>query len=50
MMKAQALNNRSKEENAYDIYHCVDDHPEGLDARINEIQAFPDQPLFHEGR
>lgn len=50
MMKAQALNNRSKEEDACDLYLCVVDYPGGLAARINEIQAFPDQPLIHEGR
>jgi hypothetical protein len=50
MMKAQTLNNRLKEKDACDIFYCVVDYPGGLEALINEIQAFADHPLIHSTR
>jgi hypothetical protein len=49
MMKAQALNSRLKEKDAYDIYYCVSNFPGGLDALVESFRSFPDHPLIHEG-
>lgn len=37
-MKAQALNSRLKEKDAYDIYYCLTNFPDGMDALV---EAFP---------
>jgi hypothetical protein len=49
MMKAQALNSRLKEKDAYDIYYCISNYPDGLDALVELFRSFPDHPLIHEG-
>jgi len=49
MMKAQALSNRLKEKDAYDIYYCVSNFPGGLDALVEDFRSFPDHSLIHEG-
>ncbi len=49
MMKAQALNSRLKEKDAYDIYYCVANFPGGLDALVESFRSFPDHPLIQEG-
>lgn len=48
-MKAQALNNRLKEKDAYDIYYCLTNFPDGMDALVEVFRTFPDHPLIHEG-
>jgi hypothetical protein len=48
-MKAQALNSRLKEKDAYDIYYCVSNFPGGLDALAEAFRSFPDHPLIQEG-
>jgi hypothetical protein len=48
-MKAQALNSRLKEKDAYDIYYCISNYPDGLDALVELFRSFPDHPLIHEG-
>ncbi len=49
MMKAQALNSRLKEKDAYDIYYCMSNYPGGLDAMVEEFRSFPVHPLIQEG-
>jgi hypothetical protein len=49
MMKAQALNRRLKEKDAYDIYYCLTNFPRGLDALAEAFHQFPDHPLVREG-
>jgi len=49
VMKAQALNSRLKEKDAYDIYYCVTNFPGGLDALVEAFRIFPDHPLIREG-
>jgi hypothetical protein len=48
-MKAQALNSRLKEKDAYDIYYCLTNFPDGMDALVEAFRTFPDHPLIHEG-
>lgn len=49
VMKAEALNNRLKEKDAYDIYYCLTHFPDGIDAIVEEFRRFPDHSLIHEG-
>ncbi len=49
VMKAQSLNSRLKEKDAYDIYYCVSNFPGGLDALAEAFRSFPDHPLIQEG-
>jgi len=49
VMKAQALNSRLKEKDAYDIYYCLTNFPDGMDALVEAFRTFPDHPLIHEG-
>lgn len=49
MMKAQALNNRIKEKDAYDIYYCLVNYPGGLDSLGEEICRYLENPLVVEG-
>ncbi len=49
MMKAQALAGRLKEKDAYDIYFCLVNFPEGLDGLVDAFRQFPDHPLVQEG-
>lgn len=48
-MKAQALNSRLKEKDAYDIYYCMSNFPGGLDALVEVFRTFPNHPLIREG-
>lgn len=49
MMKAQALNGRLKEKDAYDIYYCLTNFQGGLDALAEAFHQFSDHPLVREG-
>ena len=49
MMKAQALEGRLKEKDAYDIYYCLINYPNGLDKLIEEFQPYCGHPLVEEG-
>ena len=49
VMKAQALNGRLKEEDAYDIYYCLTNFPGGLDGLVESFHQFPEHPLVQEG-
>jgi len=48
-MKAQALNSRLKEKDAYDIYYCISNFPGGLDTLVEAFRRFPENPLVREG-
>ncbi|MBW6466698.1 MAG: nucleotidyl transferase AbiEii/AbiGii toxin family protein [Brevefilum sp.] len=49
MMKAQALNGRMKEKDAYDIYYCMRNYPGGHRALVLAFKAFPSNKLVDEG-
>ena len=49
MMKAQALNDRLKEKDAYDIYFCLVNFPGGIDALVKEFQPYLSNSLVLEG-
>ncbi|MEA4910075.1 MAG: hypothetical protein GYA17_19010 [Chloroflexi bacterium] len=49
MMKAQALRNRLKEKDAYDIYYCLVNYPGGIDPLVEEFQSFLHHSLVIEG-
>jgi hypothetical protein len=49
MMKAQALNGRMKEKDAYDIYYCMRNYPGGHRALVSAFKAFPSNKLVDEG-
>jgi hypothetical protein len=49
LMKAHALENRLKEKDAYDIYYCLRNYPDGLDRLAEEFQPYLDHPLAAEG-
>ncbi len=49
MMKAQALDGRLKEKDAYDIYYCLLNFPGGSDALAESFHQFPHHPLVQEG-
>ena len=49
VMKAQVLNSRLKEKDAYDIYYCLTHFSDGMDALVEAFRTFPDHPLIHEG-
>ncbi|MFA7406510.1 MAG: hypothetical protein WCY93_01560 [Anaerolineaceae bacterium] len=49
MMKAQALNGRMKEKDAYDIYYCIRNYPGGQQALVSAFQVFPPNKLVDEG-
>jgi len=49
MMKAQALNGRMKEKDAYDIYYCMRYYPGGHRALVSAFKAFPPNKLVYEG-
>jgi len=49
MMKSQALNNRLKEKDAYDIYYCLSNYPGGIDEIVRAFQQFPMHSLVEEG-
>ena len=49
MMKAQALNGRLKEKDAYDFYYCMRYYPGGHQALVSAFDAFPSNKLVDEG-
>ena len=49
MMKAQALNGRLKEKDAYDIYYCLRHYPVGTQGLVDAFKSFPSNKLIHEG-
>jgi len=49
MMKAQALNGRMKEKDAYDIYYCLRYFPGGPQALVSAFEEFPPNKLVDEG-
>ncbi|HAF49331.1 MAG TPA: hypothetical protein DCL08_08880 [Anaerolineaceae bacterium] len=49
MMKAQALNGRMKEKDAYDIYYCIRYYPGGHQALVSAFEEFPPNKLVDEG-
>lgn len=49
MMKAQALNGRMKEKDAYDIYYCMRNYPGGHRALVSAFKSFPPNKLVDEG-
>jgi hypothetical protein len=49
LMKAQALESRLKEKDAYDIYYCLRNFPGGLDMLVEEFQHYRNHPLAAEG-
>ncbi len=49
IMKSQALNDRLKEKDAYDIYYCLMNYPDGLDALAEEFHSFLQYPQVLEG-
>lgn len=49
MMKAQALEGRLKEKDAYDIYYCLINYPDGLDKLIEEFRPYRNHPIVAEG-
>lgn len=49
VMKGMALEDRIKEKDAWDIYHCLRSYPGGLDALIDEIKSHIGNKLVREG-
>jgi hypothetical protein len=49
MMKAQALQGRMKEKDAYDIYYCLHFYPGGHSSLVNAFRSFPKNRLVDEG-
>ena len=49
MMKAQALNSRLIEKDAYDVYYCLVNYPGGLDALVEKFRPYLEHPLIMEG-
>ncbi len=49
MMKAEALNSRLKEKDAYDIYYCLVNYPGGLDELVNAFCPYLEHSLIVEG-
>lgn len=48
-MKGYALQNRLKRKDAYDIYFCVRNYPDGIEALANACQEVLHQPSGREG-
>lgn len=49
VMKGMALHDRLKEKDAWDVYYCLRNHPEGLDGIKDEIRKQVDNVLVKEG-
>lgn len=49
VMKGYALVQRDKKKDAYDIYFCVRNHPDGIDALAAGCAALLDDPVAREG-
>lgn len=49
VMKGMALNDRSKEKDAWDIYYCVRNYPGDLDALVEGFKPYREHGLVKEG-
>lgn len=49
VMKGMALDERLKEKDAWDIYYCVRNYPDGLDALAEELRSHIGHALVREG-
>ncbi len=49
VMKGMALNDRLKEKDAWDVYYCLRNYPDGLDGIKEEIRKQVDNVLVKEG-
>jgi predicted nucleotidyltransferase len=49
MMKSMALDRRDKAKDAWDIYFCLLNYPQGLDALAEESRPHMNHGLFREG-
>jgi len=49
VMKGMALNDRLKEKDAWDIYYCIQNYPDGLDHLIGEFRPHLEHGLVREG-
>lgn len=48
-MKGMALAERLKEKDAYDVYFCVKNYPDGIDALVAEFEPHVSHGLVKEG-
>jgi len=48
VMKGMALHDRLKEKDAYDIYFCLKNYPDGLDALVTEFRPHASRGLVQE--
>ena len=48
-MKGMALDDRLKEKDAWDIYYCLLNYPEGLDRIAKEFRPYLENGLVQEG-
>ncbi len=48
-MKGMALDDRLKEKDAWDIYYCLLNYPEGLDRIAEEFRPYLENGLVKEG-
>lgn len=48
-MKGYALNNRLKRKDAYDVYFCIRNYPDGPEALAETCRSILDQPSAQEG-
>ena len=48
VMKGFALDDRKKEKDAYDIYFCLANYPDGIDGLVKEFQPLMDNGLVRE--
>jgi len=49
VMKAMALHDRIKEKDAWDIYYCIQNYPNGIDALVEEFKPHIEHGLVKEG-
>jgi len=49
VMKGYALNNRHKRKDAYDIYFCIRNYPDGTEALAEACRSILDRPSAQEG-
>ncbi|MEN6441149.1 MAG: hypothetical protein ABFD97_21485 [Syntrophobacter sp.] len=49
VMKGIALDERLKEKDAWDIYYCVQNYPEGLDSLADKLKSHLGHTLVREG-
>jgi len=48
VMKGMALNERMKEKDAYDIYHCLREHPNGVEGVAAELRSIAGEAVVAE--